>query len=132
MPIVGHGIDIVEVSRIQRMLDEHGEQFLARCFTDGERAVGEGGRRYHEHLAARFAAKEAVMKALGTGLSEGIAWTDCEVVREATGAPRLMLFRQALDETCGDAALRDELMAAFSKVASHLARHTTDSTHRSL
>ena len=73
MPIVGHGIDIVEVSRIQRMLDEHGEQFLARCFTDGERAVGEGGRRYHEHLAARFAAKEAVMKALGTGLSEGIA-----------------------------------------------------------
>ncbi|HNB60393.1 MAG TPA: holo-ACP synthase [Phycisphaerales bacterium] len=96
MPIVGHGIDIVEVSRIQRMLDEHGEQFLARCFTDGERAVGEGGRRYHEHLAARFAAKEAVMKALGTGLSEGIAWTDCEVVREATGAPRLMLYREAL------------------------------------
>lgn len=96
MPIVGHGIDIVEVARIARMLEEHGDQFLTRCFTSGERAVGAGGRRYHEHLAARFAAKEAAMKALGTGLADGISWTDCEVEKLSSGAPKLVFYNAAL------------------------------------
>lgn len=104
MPIVGHGIDVVEVSRVAQMLTEHGDHFLNRCFTAGERVVGRNpdgnpGRRYVEHLAARFAAKEAAMKALGTGLSHGVNWTDIEVVKdpELEGAPTLHLYNAARD-----------------------------------
>ena len=91
MRIVGHGIDMVSVERIAGMVVEHGQPFLERCFTAGERAYMVGGRRYHEHLAARFAAKEAAMKALGTGLSSGVSWHDFEVLREGSGAPRLAI-----------------------------------------
>jgi holo-[acyl-carrier protein] synthase len=98
--VLRHGVDLVEVARIAAMLDEHGERFLSRCFTSGERAAsGVDGervsRRRGEHLAARFAAKEAVMKALGTGLSSGISWTEIEVVTLATGEPTLLLTGQA-------------------------------------
>lgn len=89
MPIIGHGVDIVEVARIGRMLDEHADRFLERCFTERERAYATGAKRTGEHLAGRFAAKEAALKAIGTGWRHGIAWTDVEVVLEATGAPRL-------------------------------------------
>lgn len=97
MRIVGHGVDIVEVARIQQMLSEHGEQFLERCFTPEERVYGRDSKRYHEHLAARFAAKEAAFKALGTGLSAGLTWTDVRVVNEASGKPTLDLHRAARD-----------------------------------
>lgn len=90
MPILGHGIDIVEIARIEGMLREHPERFLERVFTPGERAYADGNpRRRAEHLAARFAAKEAAFKALGTGWAEGVSWTEAEVVREASGAPSL-------------------------------------------
>ncbi len=91
MRIFGHGIDVVEIDRIQRMIDDHADRFLERCFTPEERFHGEGGRRYAEHIAARFAAKEAAMKALGTGLSSGISWTDFSIHAEATGKPRLIV-----------------------------------------
>jgi holo-[acyl-carrier protein] synthase len=91
MPIVGHGIDLVEVARIRAMLYEHGQRFLDRCFTPAEQAYKADSRRRIEHLAARFAAKEAVLKALGTGLTGGIAWTDIEVISTASGAPKLAL-----------------------------------------
>ena len=91
MRIYGHGIDVVEIDRIQRMLDDHSDSFLERCFTPEERFHGEGGRRYAEHIAARFAAKEAAMKALGTGLSAGIAWTDFSVRHEPGGRPILVV-----------------------------------------
>jgi len=87
MSVVGHGIDLVEVSRITAMVDRHGERFLQRCFTPGERAYAESRKRRDEHLAARFAAKEAVLKALGTGWRSGIAWTDVEVALDPAGAP---------------------------------------------
>ncbi len=88
MHVVGHGIDLVEVARIAGMIDRHGERFLERVFTPGERAyAGRSVKRSAEHLAARFAAKEAVLKAIGTGWRSGIAWTDVEVVREPSGAP---------------------------------------------
>lgn len=97
MRIVGHGIDLVEVVRIKRMLNEHGERFLERCFTAAEQEYSlSSAARAAEHLAARFAAKEAVLKALGTGWSGGIAWTDVEVVREADGRPRVVLTGEAL------------------------------------
>jgi holo-[acyl-carrier protein] synthase len=82
MRIIGHGIDIVETARIARLVEEHGEHFLARCFTSTERAYAQDKRREIEHLAGRFAAKEAVLKVLGTGLGQGMAWTDVEIRRE--------------------------------------------------
>lgn len=90
MVVVGHGVDLVEVARIQRMLEEHPERFRERVFTPAERAYAEaGGRRRGERYAARFAAKEAAFKALGTGWRSGIAWTDAEVVHGPDGAPTL-------------------------------------------
>lgn len=97
MRIAGHGIDIVEVARVGRMLHEHGERFLLRCFTAGEREAGAGSRREAEHLAARFAAKEAALKALGTGLTRGISWPEIEVVRDASGRPGLVLTGRAAE-----------------------------------
>ena len=95
MRIIGHGLDIVDTARIARMIEVHGDRFLQRCFTAGERRYVTDRRRLAEHLAGRFAAKEAVLKALGTGLALGIAWTDCEVVREPTGQPRPVLHGHA-------------------------------------
>ena len=92
MPILGHGIDIVETDRIKRLVEQHGQHFLDRCFTSGEQAYcALNEKRYFEHLAGRFAAKEAVLKVLGTGWRGGIAWTDVEVVREASSQPKVTL-----------------------------------------
>lgn len=99
MRILGHGVDIVAVARVGRMLDEHGERFLERVFTAEERAyaAGAAGSRRAEHLAARFAAKEAAMKALGIGWTHGVAWTDIGVTREASGRPALSLTGRFAD-----------------------------------
>jgi len=92
MPIIGHGIDIVETSRIRNMHAEHGQRFLDRCFTPAEQAYcAKSVKRYFEHLAGRFAAKEAVLKVLGTGWRGGIAWTDIEVLKEESGQPKIAL-----------------------------------------
>jgi len=85
-------VDLVEVARIARSVAEHGQRFLARVFTEGERGYAEANtRRVNEHLAVRFAAKEAVLKALGTGWSQGIGWRDVEIVREPSGRPAVRL-----------------------------------------
>jgi holo-[acyl-carrier protein] synthase len=94
---IAHGIDLVPVSRIARMVADHDQRFLDRCFTPAERAYAEPSRRRDEHLAARFAAKEAVMKALGTGLDDGLTWTEIEVVREPSGRPGIALRGRALE-----------------------------------
>jgi holo-[acyl-carrier protein] synthase len=97
MPIVGHGIDIVETERIRRMVAEHGQRFLDRCFTAAEQAYCSASvKRYYEHLAGRFAAKEAVLKVLGTGWRGGIAWTDIEITKEPSGQPRILLTGECL------------------------------------
>lgn len=100
MAIIGHGIDAVDVGRIGRVLDLHGDRFLDRCFTPGERAYAESSRRRVEHYAARFAAKEAILKALGTGWSRGIGWTDAEVSREDSGRPGVRLHGVAARIAC--------------------------------
>jgi len=98
MRIVGHGIDLVEVARIERMLDEHAERFEQRIFTPGEiRYAAERPKRRVEHLAARFAMKEAVLKALGTGWRGGIRWTDIEVVSDRLGRPGVALTGEAAE-----------------------------------
>lgn len=90
--MVGHGVDLTDVARLERAVLEHGDRFLERVFTPGERAYADAsGRRRFERLAARFAAKEAAFKAVGTGWRSGIAWTDAEVVVEPSGRPTLVV-----------------------------------------
>jgi holo-[acyl-carrier protein] synthase len=92
MPILGHGIDLVETARIKRLHHQHGTHFLDRVFTPAEQAYCSANpKRYYEHLAGRFAAKEAVLKVLGTGWRGGIAWTDVEIVKNASGQPGIHL-----------------------------------------
>lgn len=96
MNILGHGIDLVDTPRIERLLGEHEQRFLDRVFTAGERVYCDGGGKMRtQRYAARFAAKEAVLKVLGTGWSGGIAWTDVEVMKEATGRPTVKLHGEA-------------------------------------
>lgn len=95
MPILGHGIDLTEVDRIEEMLAEHGDRFLQRCFTPREIADAGDGPRRTEHLAARFAAKEAALKALGTGWAQGVGWTDVAVHRAESGKPELIVTGRA-------------------------------------
>ncbi len=94
--ILGHGVDLVDDARIARMVEEHGDRFLERVFTQEERSHSGSGEGWRiERLAARFAAKEAVLKALGTGWRGGIAWTDVEVVKEPSGRPAVRLHGEA-------------------------------------
>lgn len=95
MSPLAHGIDLVSVARIRSMVEEHGERFLGRVFTPHELECAGDGPRRDEHLAARFAAKEAVLKALGTGWAAGIGWTDVEVRREDSGRPGIVLSGHA-------------------------------------
>ncbi len=96
MRIIGHGVDLVEVARIAEVLSRHPERFLDRVFCPAERERGAGSPRYAEHLAARFAAKEAVFKALSTGMI-CVGWCDIEVVTLASGAPTIRLHRRGAD-----------------------------------
>jgi holo-[acyl-carrier protein] synthase len=97
MRIVGHGIDIIEVPRIARMIEAHGARFLDRVYTKAEQASCGARKRSAEGFASRFAAKEAILKALGTGWSGGIAWTDVEIVPLDSGAPTVRLRGRAAD-----------------------------------
>ncbi len=102
MRIVGHGIDLVDVDKIAALLERHGDRFVQRCFTPEEAAYcRRSSKRVAEHFAARFAAKEAVLKALGTGRRHGIAWTDIDVVRLSTGEPTVSLGGVAGDIASG-------------------------------
>ena len=86
------GVDIIEIDRIQRVLERWGQRFLHRIYTEGEISYCRGRA---PNLAARFAAKEAVMKALGTG-TKGVGWKEIEVVRKESGAPAVCLYGRAL------------------------------------
>lgn len=122
MPILGHGIDIVEVARLRGLIERHGQRFLARCFTPEEVAYARRRpQRFAEHLAARFAAKEAVMKVLGTGLRHGIGWCDIEVVRLPTGQPMVKLSGEA------DRIARNRGIDRWHISLSHISSHATAS-----
>ncbi len=91
MAIVGYGIDMVEMKRIESMLDKHGDAFLVRCFTDAERTWLAEYKFPLPHIAGRFAAKEAIVKALGTGFRDAISWLDMEVLPDRLGKPVITL-----------------------------------------
>ncbi|MCO5063049.1 MAG: holo-ACP synthase [Rhizobiaceae bacterium] len=89
--IIGIGSDLIDIRRIERTIERHGERFLARVFTDVERARSERRSQRAASYAKRFAAKEACSKALGTGLSDGVFWKDMGVVNLPGGKPTMKL-----------------------------------------
>ncbi len=95
MIILGHGIDIVDIARIERSLAEYGDRFRDRVYTPTESGYCGDSKRPGPHFAVRFAAKEATFKALGTGWRSGIAWTDVEIVNLPSGAPSLRIRGEA-------------------------------------
>ncbi len=95
--IAGTGVDIAEVPRIRAAIERFGERFIQRLFTPGEIAYAERKANRYERYAARFAAKEAGMKALGTGWKRGVRWRDFEVVNLPSGKPTLKLHGVAED-----------------------------------
>src|SRR5213592_383622 len=105
--IIGMGLDATEIERIADMIGRYGDRFLDRIFTDGEIAYCTRRRVPAIHFAGRFAAKEAAMKALGTGHSQGVLWRDVEVVRGG-GPPRLQFH--------GGAARRFAAMGGYSSL----------------
>lgn len=95
--IVGTGIDLVEIERIEQSATRFGQRFLNRVFTPAEQAYCMRKRNSAESLAARFAAKEAGAKALGTGISHGVSWLEIEVVREPGGRPTIRFHGRAAE-----------------------------------
>ncbi|MFB3922637.1 MAG: holo-ACP synthase [Terriglobia bacterium] len=95
--IVGTGVDITETARIEQALERHGERFAKRVFTAGEIAYCEQFKNKAERYAARFAAKEAAFKALGTGWRNGVRWLDVEVTHQPSGKPELALTGRAAE-----------------------------------
>lgn len=91
MNVIAHGVDLVDCGRLAEVIERHGQRFLERVFTPAELAYSEGKKSRMQHLAGRFAAKEAVLKVLGTGWRNGIAWTDIEVVNLPSGQPKVRL-----------------------------------------
>lgn len=89
--IVGLGTDIVEIVRIGQMIERHGELFLNRVYTDEEIRYCQRRKECFEHFAGRWAAKEAVMKTLGTGFTRGVGWQDIEVCSKKSGQPTVNL-----------------------------------------
>src|SRR5258708_13174501 len=97
MEIVGIGTDIVECLRIGRMIEQYGELFLTRVFTEREIRYCQERKRATEHFAGRWAAKEAILKCLGTGWSRGISWTDLEIRNDPAGRPHVLMCGAAKD-----------------------------------
>jgi holo-[acyl-carrier protein] synthase len=97
MDILGIGTDIIECPRIGKMIEQHGELFLRRVYTEREIRYCQARKHAIEHFAGRWAAKEAIMKAIGTGWSRGIAWTDVEIRNDEGGQPRVLVCGSAKD-----------------------------------
>jgi holo-[acyl-carrier protein] synthase len=95
--VIGLGTDLIEIARIAHSVDRYGDRLLHRIYTPAEIAYCLSKRSSAESLAARFAAKEAAAKALGTGISRGVAWLDLEVARQRSGKPAMRLSGRAAE-----------------------------------
>lgn len=111
--IIGIGSDLIDIRRIEKAIERHGNRFTERVFTAGERAKAESRKLSAPTYAKRFAAKEACSKALGTGLSHGVFWRDMEVVNLPTGKPTMKL-------TNGAEARLNTMMPEGMKAVVHL------------
>src|SRR5438105_1747347 len=109
MEIVGIGADIVECLRIGRMIEQHGEMFLTRVYTPREIRYCQARKHSTEHFAGRWAAKEAILKCLGTGWRKGMCWTDLEVRNDPSGQPHVLL-RGAAREQAQQMGISDLLL----------------------
>ncbi|BDS04990.1 holo-[acyl-carrier-protein] synthase [Oceaniferula spumae] len=116
MNIYGIGIDVVEVERIASSMDEFGDRFADRVFTTAEREYCDRQKRPEIHYAARFAAKEAVAKAFGTGIGKDLAWLDMEIRRRPSGEPEVYL-------TGDGAKFADDIKVAQIKISLTHAQH---------
>jgi holo-[acyl-carrier protein] synthase len=119
MTVIGIGTDIVECLRIAQMIERHGELFLTRVFTPPEIEYCSSRRAATQHYAGRWAAKEAILKALGTGWSRGIRWRDMEIRNDAAGKPSVALGGGAR-ELCERLGIGDILISI-----SHCRTHAT-------
>lgn len=121
MEIVGIGTDIVECPRIRRMIEQYGELFLTRVYTDREVRYCHSKRRTTENFAGRWAAKEAVLKALGAGWRHGISWRDIEIRNDASGQPKVAV-RGVAKEIARRLRLKD-LMVSISHCRTYAVAH---------
>jgi holo-[acyl-carrier protein] synthase len=119
MAVLGIGTDIVECLRIAKMIERHGELFLTRVYTQHEIDYCTARKAATQHYAGRFAAKEAVLKALGTGWTRGIHWRDIEVHNEMGGRPKIVLSGGA-GELCQKLGITEMLISI-----SHCRTHAT-------
>lgn len=117
--VLGIGTDIVECLRIAKMIERHGELFINRVYTDHEIEYCRARKAATQHYAGRWAAKEAVMKALGTGWRRGISWRDIEVRNEPSGQP-LLALRGGTRDVLEESGIRDILISI-----SHCRSHAT-------
>src|SRR5690606_16960785 len=115
MNIVGLGTDIVECLRIAQMIERHGELFIGRVYTDHEIEYCSTRKAATQHYAGRWAAKEAVLKALGTGWRRGISWRDVEVCNLASGAPTIALHAGARDVAEGQGIARVHISISHAR-----------------
>lgn len=117
MNVLGIGADIVECLRIARMIERHGELFIDRVYTPKEIRYCQSRKQATQHFAGRWAAKEAILKALGTGWRKGISWRDIEVVNDAMGKP-VVSVRGGAREIVEQRGIR-ELLVTVSHCRSH-------------
>lgn len=117
MQVLGIGTDIVECLRIAKMIERHGELFINRVYTDHEIEYCRSRKAATQHYAGRWAAKEAVMKALGTGWRRGVGWRDIEIRNEPSGQPRVA-FRGGARDLLEASGIR-EMLISISHCRSH-------------
>ena len=104
--VLGIGIDIIEIDRIKKSVDKFGDLFINKIFTETEKEYCLGKKNQYQHLAARFAAKEAIAKSLATGWSKGFRWKDIEIYNEKSGLPRVNLLGNLKDFVNKDKSLQ--------------------------
>ena len=104
--VLGIGIDIIEIDRIKKSVDKFGDLFINKIFTETEKEYCLGKKNKYQHLAARFAAKEAIAKSLATGWSKGFRWKDIEIYNEKSGLPRVNLLGNLKDFVDKDKSLQ--------------------------
>jgi holo-[acyl-carrier protein] synthase len=109
MSVLGIGVDLVECERIQHSLDRFGDRFLKRVFTEGEIAYSNSMKFPARHLAARFAAKEAVSKAFGTGIGKAMGWREIDVQKKPSGEP-FLVFRGGAEKLATDRGVTHALI----------------------